>query len=568
MRQRRGSALLCLLFSFVLVAAACGGKSNNNANGSGSSSASETPTEGGDVTFGAEQEPDCMDWIASCSGAAWGVYTVQANTMPRSFDFNLDKDGKGTYTPSALLSGEPKLTTSPTQTVEYDINPKAVWSDNQPITSHDYKYTWQQIASCQDIYDATGYKDCSNGGAPEVANVDDTDPHKAIVTWTKPFADWRDLFGGFYGILPSHLLEGKDRSAAMKDGYTFSGGPWMLDHWTKGTETKLVPNPNYWGQKPHLNSVTYKLITDTAAEQQAVKSGQVAMTYPQAQPGQDALKGVTGLKFDAITGISYEALWFNTTSAPLDDVKVRQALAFATDRGAIVDQLFKPVQSDIKQIDSFATPTFGAAYTSSYSKYTKDLNQVTTLMTGAGWAKDSSGLWAKGGTTAKVEIKTTTNNKRRELTLQILQSQWKEAGFDVTLTFEKSSVLFGQDGPQGNFQVALFAQTPSSNDPSQCQTWCSKSIPSAANNNSGTNWYRINDPQLDQFFGQVDTSLDDATRIDAFHKGQDRLAELVPALPVDPFPDIIVYSDKLGGPVGHNPAFGPWFNMNEWFLRK
>jgi hypothetical protein len=118
-RQRRGSALLCLLFSFVLVAAACGGKSNNNANGSGSSSASETPTEGGDVTFGAEQEPDCMDWIASCSGAAWGVYTVQANTMPRSFDFNLDKDGKGTYTPSALLSGEPKLTTSPTQTVEY-----------------------------------------------------------------------------------------------------------------------------------------------------------------------------------------------------------------------------------------------------------------------------------------------------------------------------------------------------------------------------------------------------------------------------------------------------------------
>ena len=147
-------------------------------------------------------------------------------------------------------------------------------------------------------------------------------------------------------------------------------------------------------------------------------------------------------------------------------MKVRQALAFSTDRGAIVDQLFKPVQADIKQIDSFATPTDGAAYTSSFSKYTKDLNQVTTLMTGAGWAKNSSGLWEKGGTTAKIEIKTTTNNKRRELTLQILQSQWKEAGFDVTLTFEKSSVLFGQDGPQGNFQVALFAQVPSSNDPS------------------------------------------------------------------------------------------------------
>ena len=42
-------------------------------------------------------------------------------------------------------------------------------------------------------------------------------------------------------------------------------------------------------------------------------------------------------------------------------------------------------------------------------------------------------------------------------------------------------------GPQGNFQVALFAQTPGDNDPGQCNTWCSKNIPSAANGNSGTN---------------------------------------------------------------------------------
>ena len=247
-----------------------------------------------------------MDWIGSCAGASWGVYTMQANTMPRSFDFNLDKDGKGVYTPSLILTGEPKLTTSPKQVVEYDIAPTAVWSDKEPITSHDFKYTWDQIANGTDIYDKTGYD--------KVESVDDTDPHKAIVTYKETFADWRDLFGGFYGIFPSHLLEGKDRDALMKDGYTFSAGPWMLDHWTKGVETKLVPNPNYFGQKPHLSSVTFKLITDTAAEQQAVKSGQVSLAYPQAQPGQEALKGVAGLKFDAVTSLSYEAVWFNTLS--------------------------------------------------------------------------------------------------------------------------------------------------------------------------------------------------------------------------------------------------------------
>jgi len=43
---------------------------------------------------------------------------------------------------------------------------------------------------------------------------------------------------------------------------------------------------------------------------------------------------------------------------------------------------------------------------------------------------------------------------------------------------------------------------------------------------------------------------------------------LVPALPIDPFPDIVVTSDKLGGPIGHNPAAGPWYNVNEWYLKK
>jgi peptide/nickel transport system substrate-binding protein len=487
------------------------------------------------------------------------VYTLQNFTMPRSFDFNLDEKGAGKYTPSVLLTGEPKLETSPKQVVTYTINPKAVWSDGTPITSTDFKYTWDQIANGSDIYDKTGYD--------KVESVDDSDPAVAKVTYKEVFADWRDLFGGFYGIFPSHLLQGKDRDAEMKDGYTFSGGPWMLDHWTKGTELKVVPNPKFWGDKPHLASMTFKFITDTAAEQQAVKSGSVLGAYPQAQPGQEALKGLPGIKFDAVTSLSYEAVWFNTTKAPLDDKAVRQAVAFATDRDAVVSQLFKPVQPDIEHIDSFATPAFGDPYTTSFSKYTHDTSKVDSLMTGAGWAKGSDGIWAKGGQRAAFEIKTTVNNKRRELTVQILQNAYKDAGFDVTLTFEKSGVLFGQDGPQGNFQAALFAQVPPSNDPSQCSTWCSKSIPTDANGNSGTNWYRINDADLDKFFQAVDTSLDDATRNDNFHKGQDRLAELVPAIPVDPFPDIIVFSDKIHGPVTHNPSFGPWFNSNLWFFK-
>ena len=58
-----------------------------------------------------------------------------------------------------------------------------------------------------------------NSGYADIASVDDTDPHTAVVTFSQTYADWKSLFGSNYGVLPSHLLQGKDRDAVMKDGY-------------------------------------------------------------------------------------------------------------------------------------------------------------------------------------------------------------------------------------------------------------------------------------------------------------------------------------------------------------
>src|SRR3954451_8238389 len=82
--RRRAGALLALLLALSMIAAACGGYDDNN-NASTDTTEAGTPTKGGDVVFAAEQEPDVMDWIDANAGASWGVYTVQANTMPRAF---------------------------------------------------------------------------------------------------------------------------------------------------------------------------------------------------------------------------------------------------------------------------------------------------------------------------------------------------------------------------------------------------------------------------------------------------------------------------------------------------
>ncbi len=565
-RRLRGRGIVLALASVALVAAACGSSKKSSSSSpttAGGGSTNANVKQGGDVVFGAEQEPDCMDWIGSCSGAAWGVYTVETNTMPRAYDYTDDKG----YQPSILLTGAADLKTSPQQVVTYHINPKAVWNDGQPITSTDFKYTWDQIAHGTDIYDATGYN--------QIASVDDTDPHTAVVTFTTPYAAWQSLFGANYGVMPSHILQGQNRDAMMKSGYTFSGGPWEMPSggWVKGQSVKLVPNPMWWGtSKPHFNSVTFDFITDTATEQQDFKSGQILAIYPQAQPGQEVLKGQPGTYFNAVSGLSYEGLWFNVSKPPLNDQTVRQALGYATDRTAIVNQLFAPVEPGIQPIQSWYTPAFGKVYSQPYAKYTLDLNKVTQLMTSDGWAKDSNGIWAKNGQKAALELKTTTGNKRRQLTSQIIQTEWQQAGFQLTVTPEKAGVLFGQDGPAGNFQVALYAQTPSDNDPAQCNLWCSKNIPGPSNGNNGINWYRVNDPVVDTHFTKVDSLLDQGTRITEAQAGQAQLANIAAGFPVDPFPDIVVInSDRIGvaggGTFLHNFAYGPFTYMNTWYAK-
>jgi peptide/nickel transport system substrate-binding protein len=492
-----------------------------------------TVKQGGSLVFGAEQEPGCADFFSTCVGTAWGRLLFAAQLMPRAFDFDGDN-----YQPGAVLASMPelevlcKVCTAKVQKVTYKLNPKAVWSDGKPITSEDFQYTWQEVM--------TGKLISSKAGYSSIKSVDTPDPQTAVVTFSTPYAPWRDLFGGSSGILPKHILLGKDRNSAMKSGFKWSGGPWLLDHWTKGQEFKMVPNKKFWGQVPHLDSVTFKFTIDTGAQMAAYKSGQVSMVYPQAQVELSQLRGLP------------------------NNLAVRQAMAYALDRQAIVTALFGNVQPGIKAGQAWmadGNSEWGGKTMTPFAKYTKDLKKVDELMTGAGYAKDSKGYWAKDGARVSMNIKTTAGNKRRELTEQLVQGYFKAAGFEIYINNETVSDLLGATSRNGNFDMILAAAIPASNDPGQCSSMCSSNI-------GTTNTGRIKDSQLDTTWLAVDKELNFVLRKQLVKTGQDRIADVLPGLPLDNFPDIIVWNKSLiGGPVKHNAAFGPWVNMNEWYRK-
>lgn len=552
MRRTPTRSLLLAGIAFTLISAAC-------ARGTQTPSATpaEAATKGGTLVIAAEQEPDCLDVIGSCAGASWGYWTGMANTIPRAFDVI-----RGGYKPSVLLTGEPKLDESPKQKVTYSIAKDAVWSDGQPITSADFKFTWQQIVNGKDIYSTSGYD--------KIEAIDDSEPNTAVVTFKENYAPWRDLFSAFYGVLPKHLLDGKDRNAEMKDGFTWSGGPFMIETWTKGQEMVLVPNEKFWGKKPNVDKVVFRFITDSTAELQAYKTGQVMAMYPQPQIElAQQLASLPDTKYTIEAGLTLEGLWFQTQKFPIDDVKVRQAIAYAVDRKAVLSQLITPIQKDAVVLQAFNAKSTqgGKFFTPAYEKYAHDLKKVDELMTSAGWKKGADGIWEKGGKKADLEINTTAGNKGRELVEQLLQSQLKEAGFNLKIENTKAGTLFGQWLPEGRMFIGMYAQvlTP---DPDMCVIFCSSQVPGPANNNAGQNFQFFKDPAVDKPWEAQLKELDVDKRAKLVRDGHEALAEAVPAIPLYQKPQALVWSTKLGGPIEDNSTLGPFYNMAEWYIKQ
>ncbi|MDQ1494230.1 MAG: peptide/nickel transport system substrate-binding protein [Actinomycetota bacterium] len=519
---------------------------------------------GGTLTIGAEEEPACFDWIGSCSGLQWGTWIAQIHTQPWAF---IDvPDGKGGLKTiaSPLLAAPATMTPTPVETISYKIEPKAVWSDGVQITCADFQYTVDQQQNGKDLYDPTGY--------PDIASVTCPTPKSVVVKYAKgkTYANWKSLFGAGVGIFPSHLLKGKDRDAELKNGYSWSGGPWFAK-WTKGVSVVLTPNPKYWGQKPHLDKVVFKFEADTAAEFQAFQSGQVQAIYPQPQIDVvDAIKaGLTGAQheYNANTA-SVEALWFNLTRPPFDSKPFRQALMYSIDRDAVVKKLFGGLGVD-KAVNSLNPPVM-AAYSdqNATSYYTLQPDKVTSLMTGAGWKKGSDGYWAKNGKRASFTVSTTADNKRRQLTEQIMQPLFKAQGFQMKIDNKSVDDLFGKLLPELNYESAIYGSGLVSLIPGLCSILCTSAIPTAANGSSGNNTQGVSIPRADKLMATVDESLNDAERRSAAKEVDKIMADEAVAMPIDPLPDVLIWSDKVVGPIQDNAILGMFWNLNEWGLKQ
>ena len=181
---------------------------------------------------------------------------------------------------SDLLLSVEATSTSPL-TIQYVINPKAVWSDGVPVTADDFIYAWQSQRG--DGIDVDGQPDqvASTLGYRDVASVTSSHGGKTVtVVFATPFTDWRVMFDH---MVPAHIASrvgwnhGFDTFNPAVD---LSAGPLVLQSVSPEGTAVLVRNPTWWGYLRCSSTVTVERRAEPGGMDQGAERRQQAVSQP------------------------------------------------------------------------------------------------------------------------------------------------------------------------------------------------------------------------------------------------------------------------------------------------
>lgn len=578
MQVRHLWRLVALVLTLGLIAAACGGDGDTGGTPTPTDTAAPTasPTEeipqGGELVVGAEQWPECVNPITSCSSATWTWYSVLLHVLARAMVLDLE----GNFIASPLLVEAPTLDNGglqqgPPFTVTFKISDEAVWEDGSPITSEDFEFTWKAITNTTGAYTTTGYT--------EIESIDTTDPKTAVIAFKDVYVDWPDLFGGVYqGVFKKAAFPDADPEAPnlkddMLDNIPFSGGPWVLESWDQN-QAVLAKNENYYGKVPNLDQVTMVPRTDTATEINALLTGEVAAIYPQPSDVSllDQVAGNPNVQAVGSNGAYFEALWFNHASPPFDDPAVREAMMYAVDRQSVIDAIIKLNNPDAEVLGCgfVSFPNIGPWCQQTYfgtDTFPYDPEQAKSILEGAGYDCSASPC-TKDGKPLVIEYSTVATNTRRTTTQELLKDKALEAGIEFKIKNYDAGVLFGDIGPKGKFTMGDWA-TGGSVDPSPTASFSCEQLPTEENSFAGGNWNRWCNEQATELMKNSDKELDPAARLDLLQQVYQFEQEDFLSLPLYVLPNVGAWrTDKVAGPIdAYVPSnLGMFFNMNEWYI--
>jgi peptide/nickel transport system substrate-binding protein len=505
------------------------------------------------VVFGQEQDIVGFNTNLTCCNQFWaGVQTVPVirGAFITNNKLQLVKD----------LVSDAKATKT---TLSYTIRKDANWNwggKKIPVTYKDFAYTWQQIVDPKndlvgrDGYDQiTGY---THKGAKQIT-----------FKWKKPYAAWQLLFGGVY---PAQALAGQDFNKIWtncicgNDGKPVSNGPYLLTNYTKGQGSTLKVNPFWYGKKPAIKEVDFKIITDTNTEVQAMRGGEVDAINPTFGLNLLPLKTTPGVTFNQVPGLFQEHIdiQFGKQGQPLLRAPwMRKALMMGINRQAIIKTVYGDLAGNTTPLDSLVYYQSDAAYKADFKKWNFNPTKALALLKanctgGPSTVGGSGGTWTCKGFPARFRYTWTASNATRTTQEAIIKAQLKDIGIEIVDAALPANVVFGPTGiPSSNYDLANFAWVTSPDPAGFVPTWgCG----------GESNYMQYCNRAATRLLEASNSELNPAKRAAMFQKADALFANDIPSIPLYSRPNPLVWKSALLGLKNNASLTGFAWNMEQW----
>jgi len=552
---------LLVLVSFLLAACAPAAPATQPATEAPGVETEAPPAEKKVVTFIWTQEFDTLNplytnmWFVS---VLYPVYMCQAWWFD---DQNSPIPNLVTEIPSAENGG----ISEDGRTITLKLRDDIVWSDGTPITSADFKFTYDMLL-------ADGNAVASRAPYDIIESLETPDERTVVATFTEPYAPWlSSLFSGSSGIsiVPAHVLqpvfeaEGTIDTAEWNTAPTVGCGPFVFDEWESGSFARFVANDKFWLGRPNLDELFFQFVPDDASMIAALVAGDgdvgTFFAYSDLPQLEEA-----GIKImNSFSG--YNEGWYlnlhpEKGNPALKDVRVRQALAYGFDRPTLVKDLLLD-RTKVAATDWDNTPWVDPTIT----PYPFDPDKAKALLKEAGWEDtNGDGTVDKDGVELVLKYGTTTREVRQD-TQAVAQQDLAAVGIGIDLQAYDSDLFFSSyadDGPSANFSLDIIQYSDSPNFPDpDTSLWRCSEIPSDENP-AGVNTSGMCDEKLEALFKKQESQVDFNERQQTFFEITRYIYDQAYWIGMWQDPDLFGFSDRMIN-VKMSGAIA-FFNVAEW----
>lgn len=419
-------------------------------------------------------------------------------------------------------------------TFTFTLRDGVKFHDGRILSSADAKYTLDLVFSSTFAKSASFYEGSGASKRSYIKSVEAPDARTVVVTLIKP---WTGLLSN---LVPVAIIP-KDSYAGQKD-HPLGTGPFkFVSYDTSQQVVDLQANPDYWEGSPHIPSVRVRVIADTNALQAELRSGRVDIAPLPTSLSPDAIKLLgqdPNLQMLQFTGSNLNLLTFNAGQPPLNDVRVRQALAHAIDREGLIRDLLLGQGKIAHSI----LPEESWAYTPGKT-YSFDPAMAKKLLDEAG-LKDPDGDGPKMRFAKPVVFKVSGSSVAAKNYAGVIQNYLKNVGLPVSIETAELNTLF-DELRRGNFQIFYGQWVGGNQDPIFFKDlFATSEIPTETR--ASRNRSRYSNKELDALLDEAVNTFDREKAKQLYAQVHEIVSRDVPVLPLWYQANIVIARKNIG----------------------